>query len=203
MKTYLINEIFYSLQGEGLRAGSPSIFVRFAGCNMRCSLEPGPKSIGGFDCDTEYMSGRKLTLGEVRDEVEAIAGGCRWIIFTGGEPGLQLDTDIIEHMKARGFRTAVETNGTIELPPGLDWITVSPKAAEHAMKQLTATELKYVRAYGQGIPRPKVKAEHYLVSPAATPEGVSLEALRWCIRLVKENPTWRLSVQQHKAWQIR
>ena len=197
-KLYTINEIFYSLQGEGVRAGTANVFVRFSGCNQTCSLESH-----GFDCDTEFVSGRKLSAVEILTEVKAIAESCRWVIFTGGEPGLQLDSTLIELFKRNGFSLAIETNGSIELPAGLDWITVSPKVAEHAIRQRTANEVKYVRGYGQGIPKTVVDAQNLLISPAFLGEQVDPKALQWCLRLVQENPLWRLSVQQHKLWQIR
>ena len=95
------------------------------------------------------------------------------------------------------------TNGSVELPPGIDWITVSPKVAEHAIRQRTAHEVKYVRGYGQALPRTVVKAEHYLLSPAFDGAGLDRRALEWCIRLCQEHPPWRLSVQQHKLWGVR
>ncbi len=228
MKTYRVNEVFYSLQGEGIRAGTPNIFVRFSGCNLACDVEPGPKSPGGFACDTEFASGRTLTLEEIAEWAAKsweIATGLRfdtddarndgvglrscaswkvpWLILTGGEPGLQVDDQFIQFWHGRGCLLAIETNGTIELPPLLDWITLSPKVAEHAVKQLWANELKYVRGYGQGIPKPVATAEHYLISPAFDGLNLSEETLKWCTKLVLENPQWRLSVQQHKQWKLR
>ena len=203
MKMYVINEIFYSLQGEGVRTGCASVFVRFTGCNRRCTIEPGPKSIGGFDCDTEYVSGRRMTAEEILDEVVRIGGPCRWIVFTGGEPGLQLDKDLIRAARDREYSLAAESNGSVELPDGLTWVTVSPKVAEHAIKQLTATEVKYVRGYGQAIPKPVIEAQYHLISPATRGQEIDIEALEWCIDLVRQNPGWRLSVQQHKLWRIQ
>lgn len=223
MKRYKINEIFYSLQGEGMRAGEASVFVRFSGCNLKCAMEPGPKSPGGFDCDTEFESGRMMTAEEIASEIEAvlIAGGSRpeqmnsfpyWIVFTGGEPALQLDKALVDYLHVANFKLAIETNGTVNVDDlGLDWITVSPKVAEHALQQLKADEVKYVRGYGQSIPKTRVEARYKLVSPAF--DGVEVRradvalpghnSLAWCIQLVKANPEWRLSVQLHKAWGVR
>ena len=198
MKAYVVNEIFYSLQGEGVRAGTPNLFLRLSRCNLTCTVETH-----GFDCDTEFESGRRLTLEEIVAEMRQLSGTCDWIILTGGEPGLQLDREMIDGLHAAGFRLAVETNGSIELPPGIDWMTVSPKVAEHAIRQRRADEVKYVRGYGQAIPRTVVEADHYLVSPAFDGAEIDPRALAWCIRLVRENPAWRLSVQQHKLWQVR
>lgn len=198
MKLYTVNEIFFSLQGEGVRAGTANIFVRFSGCNQTCALESH-----GFDCDTEFASGRKLSCADLIEEVQRIAGACRWVILTGGEPGLQVDSELIDALHAQQFKIAIETNGSIALPSGLDWITVSPKVAEHALRQLHADEVKYVRAYGQAIPKPRIEAQYKLVSPAFNGDTLDIKTLQWCIQLVKDNPEWRLSLQMHKAWGIR
>lgn len=198
-----INEIFYSLQGEGMRAGTANVFVRFSGCNLQCRIEPGEKSPGGFDCDTEFASGRRMSLEDVVVEAKTIAPQCRWLILTGGEPGLQITQEMIEALHREGYNIAVETNGSIALPDAIDWITVSPKVAEHALRQLRANELRYVRAHGQGIPRPSCQAEHKLISPAFEADGLGGKNLSWCIELVKQNPSWRLSVQMHKFLSIR
>lgn len=132
VKHYTINEIFYSLQGEGVRAGTANVFVRFTGCNLRCTTEAGPKSPGGFDCDTEYESGRRMTLDEIHSAaVESMNGAHTagaWMILTGGEPGLQVDREFIDFVHGRGWRLGIETIGSVELPIGLDWITVSPNS---------------------------------------------------------------------------
>ena len=204
MKTYTVNEVFFSLQGEGVRAGTANLFLRFAGCNQMCTTETH-----GFDCDTDFASGRPLTLPEIvaelRQAVEACdtRPDCQWVILTGGEPALQVDRELIDGLHDAGYKLAIETNGCIKLPDGLDWITVSPKVPEHAIRQRSANEVKYVRACGQGIPETVVKAEHHLISPAFKGDHLDQETLEWCIRLVKENPAWRLSVQLHKAWLIR
>jgi len=198
VKTYRINEIFYSIQGEGMRAGSPSLFVRFQGCNLRCRQESH-----GFDCDTEFVSGTSWTSLEIVAYMKELAPACPWVVLTGGEPAQQLDADLLEYLHRAGYTLAIETNGTVALPDGIDWITVSPKVAEHAIRQRIANEVKYVRGFGQGIPRTVVKADHHLISPAFDGSDLDPKTLRWCIDLVKENPTWRLSVQQHKFWSIR
>lgn len=211
MKSYTVNEVYLSVQGEGMRAGERSIFLRFTGCNMRCSVEPGPKSPGGFDCDTEFESGRHLSLAELVEqvrresvyEIEGVgAGFCSWVVVTGGEPGLQIDSALIDALHRLGFKIAVETNGSIRLPDGLDWITVSPKVAEHCIRQLTATEVKYVRGYGQALPKTDIVAQHYLISPAFSGMEVDRGALEWCKELVK-GTKWKLSLQEHKLKQWR
>jgi len=195
---YLVNEIFYSLQGEGVRAGTPNLFLRLARCNQECRVETH-----GFDCDTEFESGRWLGAPEIVAEARQLSAACGWLVLTGGEPALQVDRELIDALHAAGLRLAIETNGSLELPPGLDWITVSPKVAEHAIRQRAAHEVKYVRAHGQALPRTVVEAEHFLISPAFDGDALDRRALDWCIRLCKENPPWRLSVQQHKLWRVR
>ncbi len=204
---YIINEIFASLQGEGARAGTSNVFVRFTGCNLRCDIDPGEKSPGGFLCDTEFLSGRKMSLGEILEEVQYLcrkeASGCRWVVGTGGEPTLQIDREFIDGVHEAGYSLAIETNGTLPLPTGIDWITLSPKVAEHGIRQIFAHEVKYVRGYGQGIPKPIVKAEHQYISPAFDGSSLDPRTLKWCIQLVANNPGWKLSVQQHKGWRVK
>jgi len=204
MNAYTVNEIFYSLQGEGARAGTANVFVRFTGCNMQCDLEPGPLSPGGFACDTEFTSGRKLTAVEILAAIKEESAVCRWVILTGGEPALQVDAELVAALKAAGYSIAIETNGSIDVSDlGLDWIACSPKVAEHAVKLKRADELRYVRAHGQGIPRPAIQAECRLISPAFDGPTLNPRHLAWCIQLIKDNPEWQLSTQLHKAWLVR
>lgn len=202
-KTYQINEIFYSLQGEGVRAGTAALFLRFSGCNLQCSI-----SSHGFDCDTEFVSGRRMSSQEVISSLQELSPSCKWVICTGGEPLLQLDAHLAQTLRSQGYFIAVETNGTVapdeELLGLLNWITCSPKVAEHAIALPFCNELKYVRAYGQGIPKPKLKGcENKIISPAFSGDQLDHRTLEWCITLVKEHPEWRLSIQQHKMWGIR
>lgn len=198
MKEYFINEVFYSLQGEGVRSGTPNIFLRFGACNLQCK-----KETEGFDCDTEFSSGEKWKLEQIPLLLQKTHPHCSWVVLTGGEPALQLDPPLIETLKKSGYQLAIETNGTRELPEGLDWICVSPKTEEHSLRQKKADEVKYVRRYGMGIPQTVVEAKHYLISPAFDGDQLDQKNLSWCIELVKTNPPWRLSVQMHKFWQIR
>jgi organic radical activating enzyme len=205
-KKYAVNEIFYSLQGEGARAGTANVFVRFAGCNLTCS-----EATEGFDCDTEFTSHRKMTGDEIAAEARALLPSgtaearddSSAVIFTGGEPALQLDEDLLLWCFG-GWYTAVETNGTKQLPRGLAWVCVSPKTAEHTLVSQLVNELKYVRRHGQGIPKPALNARYLYISPAFGADGrVDARDLAWCIELVKQHPSWRLSMQQHKIWGVR
>lgn len=208
-KTYRVNEVFYSLQGEGVRSGTPNVFVRFSGCNLQCDLEPGPLSPGGFACDTEFMSGQTYDASELIETMINTGGnprgalGCSWCILTGGEPLLQVDAELIDQLRLAGYQLALETNGTRRIPAGIDYVVVSPKVAEHAVRAQRADELRYVRAVGQGIPRPSLDAQYFCLSPAADGNAIPLANVRYCIDLVKENPKWRLSLQQHKLLAIR
>lgn len=201
MKKYKINEIFYSIQGEGVRAGTANVFVRFSACNLKCSADD---EFSGFDCDTEFASGRDYTLPDLISEIgfkdERIS---RNVILTGGEPSLQVDDELIDALESNGFYIAIETNGTKELPKGIDWICVSPKSAEHTIRQKSAHEVKYVRHAGQGIPKPSIEADHYLISPAFEGKKLPAENLAHAIKLCKENPQWRLSLQLHNFLGVR
>ncbi len=211
MKSYTVNEIFYSPQGEGVRAGIPHIFVRFAGCNQTCKIETH-----GFDCDTDFTSGTKLPAGLVKarcDELHPTAP----ILFTGGEPCLQLDRELLgvfHHQR----EFVLETNGSVEPirfdPLEFRHITVSPKSADHTLRffqrmpkcemDYMKLEMRYVRSLGQPLPKTRYRADHWCISPAFNADGtLDMDCLQHCIELVKENPKWRLSVQQHKMWRVR
>lgn len=213
MKTYLVNEIYLTIHGEGVRYGIPHVFVRFAKCNLSC----------GF-CDTEFESYQKLTGEQILSKIESLAatavvpspddtiegqttkGGkpvgpfvIRNVMLCGGEPLLQVDDDLVALLKGAGWFIALETNGTRKAPAGIDWIACSPKVAEHAVALEFANELKYVRDVGQGIPHPKIPADHHLISPMFEGDGVAPETMQWCIDLVRQNPGWRLTLQHHKV----
>lgn len=196
MKRYPIKECFLSLQGEGVRAGCASVFLRFAGCNLTCRRETH-----GFDCDTDFSNGRMLTAGEVVDLVNDTAGACHWVVLTGGEPALFLDADLASALGT--YRNlAIETNGTLPIKGITDWVTVSPKRGEPVVVQ-RADEVKVVLAAGDPLPQLDIRADHYLVSPAFVGNDLPAETLRHCIQLCLQNPRWKLSEQQHKRWRIR
>lgn len=197
---YKINEIFYSLQGEGARSGSANIFVRFAGCNLACSY-----------CDTEFTSFSEMNLPDLLDKIYQTSNVCFNIIFTGGEPLLQLDQNLCQSLKGSGYNIAIETSGSLpprEISPNLiDWISISPKVSEHAtsknFKGWHVNELRYVRSSDQSIPAPMIQADHYFLSPMFSGNILPKENLDHCIDLIKKNPNWKLSLQQHKFWGMR
>lgn len=193
MKPLKVNEIAYTIQGEGRRAGEASIFIRLTGCDLQCSF-----------CDTEFESGEELTVDELYSQIKHWP--CLWIVWTGGEPTLQITSEHVAFFKAQGFRQAIETNGSHSAPEGLDWVCCSPKVAEHVMAKSFPNgvhELRYVRHAGQlSVPEPKITAEHYYLSPRFDGDRVNVENLNHCIKLCLENPKWKLSVQSHKLQKI-
>lgn len=193
-----VNEIFCSLQGEGARAGSANVFIRLSGCKTKDAC-----FASGVRCDTEFESGRVRTLEEIYENFRFVAA--KNIIWTGGEPAQQLTSEIVRFFKEKGYFQAIETSGLFSVPKNLDWISLSPKVAEHIIKRnfSKVDELRYVRSVGQEVPEPSVKADHYFISPHSDGEQINRENLEYCIELVKLNPLWKLSVQQHKIWKIR
>lgn len=189
-----VNEIFYSLQGEGGRTGQASIFIRLAKCNLACSF-----------CDTDFERGVKMSLEEVFKEIEKY--NCKWIIWTGGEPALQLNDKIVAFFKERGYRQAIETNGTKRIPSGIDYITCSPKQNFEIVKELIpeVDELRFPIQKGDPLPDISIlpKTNRYLLSPIFDNDKVIQENVDYCISLIKDNPVWALSLQTHKLIGIR
>lgn len=199
-----MSEIFYSLQGEGARAGTPNVFIRLQGCKTKDACYAS-----GVRCDTEFESGREMSVDEIEDWIMTNAPMARSIIWTGGEPAQQLTEEIVQHFRL-WFRPheviqAIETSGLLPVPAGLDHICVSPKVAEHVIAKnfpMGVHELRYVRHSGQAIPEPSIEADHYFISPHSDGDQLNAENLRHCIELVKQNPKWKLSLQLHKVWSI-
>lgn len=189
-----VNEIFYSLQGEGGRTGQASIFIRLAKCNLACSF-----------CDTDFERGVKMSLEEVFKEIEKY--NCKWIIWTGGEPALQLNDKIVAFFKERGYLQAIETNGTKRIPSGIDYITCSPKQNFEIVKELIpeVDELRFPIQKGDPLPDISIlpKTNRYLLSPIFENDKVIQENVDYCISLIKDNPVWALSLQTHKLIGIR
>ncbi len=194
-----VNEIFYSLQGEGARAGSANVFIRLQGCQTKHAC-----FASGVVCDTEFESGREMMLPELLRHVKQF--DCKNIIWTGGEPAAQLTEEIISLFNEHLFYQAIETSGLFSVPKNLDWISLSPKVAEHVIEKnfpKGVDELRYVRHAGQSIPKPSIQATHYFISPHSDGTLINSENLKHCIELVKQNPKWKLSLQLHKIWNVR
>lgn len=184
-----VNEIFYSLQGEGGRTGEASIFIRLSRCNLACSF-----------CDTDFEEGKSMTLPEILSEIEQYP--CRWIIWTGGEPTLQLNEEAVTFFKQKGYKQAIETNGTRKVPAGIDYITCSPKRNFEQTKELIpeVDELRFPVAKGDSLPDISVlpKTNRYLLSPIFDEHQIVKENVAYCVELVLKNPRWALSLQTHK-----
>jgi 7-carboxy-7-deazaguanine synthase len=206
--SYAVKEIFYTLQGEGANAGRPAVFCRFAGCNLWTGREADRRAAVCRFCDTDFVGtdgpggGRFTTAAELAGAVSAAwpAGdplAKPLVVCTGGEPLLQLDPPLLEALHAAGFTVAVETNGTVRPPPGLDWLCVSPKAEAELVVE-AGDELKLV--YPQtGAPPERYAAlqfRHFFLQPMDGPdrEPNTRAALEYCLA----HPRWRLSLQTHK-----
>jgi 7-carboxy-7-deazaguanine synthase len=204
--SYAVKEIYLTLQGEGGQAGRAAVFCRFAGCNLWSGREEDRETAVCNFCDTDFVGMDGAGGGRFADAAalaEAIAAGWgdeaqnRLVVCTGGEPLLQLDKPLIEALHARGFSVAVETNGTIAAPAGLDWICVSPKA-DAALAQTCGQELKLV--YPQkGVDPARFEAlafERFLLQPLDGPdrEANTKATIAYCL----SHPRWRLSLQTHK-----
>lgn len=208
---YTVKEIFYTLQGEGRQAGRAAVFCRFSGCNLWSGREEDrSKAICQF-CDTDFVGtgddgGKFPTATELAARIAAEwrgAGGQPYVVFTGGEPLLQLDTALVDAMHAVGFEVAVETNGSLPAPPGIDWICVSPKAGADWV-QRSGHELKLVFPQPTLLPSElpaDLAFEHFYLQPMDSPlqRQNTREAIAWCMA----HPKWRLSVQTHKVVNIR
>jgi 7-carboxy-7-deazaguanine synthase (Cx14CxxC type) len=204
--TYAVKELFKTLQGEGAQAGRAAVFCRFAGCNLWSGREEDRAEAVCKFCDTDFVGTDGEGGGKFADAkalaaaiANAWAGPSAWryVVFTGGEPLLQLDAALIAAVHGQGFEIAVETNGTLEPPPGIDWICVSPKA-DAPLALTTGNELKLV--YPQ--PEPDIAAlgrlqfDHFWVQPMDGPDRAAntRAAVAFCLA----NPKWRLSLQTHK-----
>lgn len=216
---YTVKELFPTLQGEGAHAGRAAVFCRFAGCNLWSGREEDRASAVCQFCDTDFVGsdgaggGKFETADQLADAIEAAWNSTsagpqqRYVVFTGGEPLLQLDTALIEALHAKGFAVAIETNGTIKVPKGVDWVCVSPKAGSELLV-LQADEIKVV------IPQVGHRSLETLLARfekmdyrnrfLQAMDGPNLqENLVLAVRLCQKRPLWRLSVQAHKMIGIR
>jgi len=195
---YRINEIFYSLQGEGFHTGTPAVFVRFSGCNLRCAF-----------CDTQHQTGENMSLEEIANEIEKhpIAP---LVVLTGGEPSLFIDEAFVAVLKQKtGKRIAIETNGTRPLPSNLDWVTFSPKTAfeggELEPCVLTSCDELKVVYLGQDLAQyDKIQAKNRFLQPCfSEDETQRIANMKACVEAVMQNPNWRLSLQTHRILNIQ
>lgn len=209
--TYSIKEIFYTLQGEGAHAGRPAVFCRFSGCNLWSGRESDRASAVCQFCDTDFVGtdgeggGKFAGAAALAAAIDSLwpAGhaSSKYVVFTGGEPLLQLDAALIDAMHAAGFTIAIETNGTLPVPPGVDWICVSPKMGAPLVVS-GGSEIKVVIPQtGQDLARyEQLDFQHYFVQPMDGP--LADFNTRLAIETCKRNPKWNLSLQTHKLLQI-
>ena len=208
---YSVKEIFYTLQGEGMNAGLPAVFLRFAGCNLWSGREEDRATAVCRFCDTDFVGvdgaggGKFETADRLAAAVAAqwpsTSTANRFVVCTGGEPLLQLDSPLVDALHAQGFRIAIETNGTLMPPPGIDWICMSPKAgAPLALTQ--GDELKLIYPQTGLLPDDLVKNtqvfdfKHFSLQPMDNPHRA--ENTRRAVDYCKTHPRWRLSLQTHK-----
>ncbi len=192
-----VNEIFYSIQGEGARSGEAAVFIRLSGCNLNCAF-----------CDTEHQTYQEMTEEEIVRQ--AALYPARLVVITGGEPTLQLTESIVDKLHLAGKTVAIETNGTRPVPGNVDWITVSPKAAflgEKARPVIkNAKEVKIVidDIHEYEDPTFGIKADYYCAQPCDTGDDTrNSDIIGRCVRFVMQNPQWRLSIQTHKILGVR
>jgi 7-carboxy-7-deazaguanine synthase len=208
---YAVKEIFYTLQGEGANTGAAAVFCRFAGCNLWSGREVDRADATCNFCDTEFVGtdgiggGKFASATELADAVEREwpAGAAhRLVVCTGGEPLLQLDAPAIDAFHERGFRVAIETNGTIAPPPGIDWICVSPKAeAPLAVDRGDELKLVFPQPHAQPARFEALAFAHFFLQPM---DGPQREAnMRGAIDYCLAHPRWRLSLQSHKIIGVR
>lgn len=189
---YRVNEIFYSLQGEGFWTGTPMVFLRLSGCNLKCPF-----------CDTDHAAFREMAVDEIVDEIQKTGNNCGRVCITGGEPSLQLEGELIGALHRAGFRIHLETNGTRSLPEGIDWITVSPKSDVPALRgdgTVVLEKADEVKVVFQGSDVEKwhqIPARSYFLQPCS---GKNTDET---IDYILRHPHWRLSLQTHKYLDIR
>ncbi|RBA24221.1 7-carboxy-7-deazaguanine synthase [Herminiimonas fonticola] len=209
--TYSVKEIFYTLQGEGAHAGRPAVFCRFSGCNLWTGRESDRATAVCKFCDTDFVGtdgeggGKFSDATKLANTINALwpesYTASKYVVFTGGEPLLQLDTELIDAMHAIGFEIAIETNGTLPVPAGVDWICVSPKMGSQLVVR-KGSELKVViPQLAQSLAAYEdLDFEHFFVQPMDGP--LVEQNTKLAIDVCKRNPKWKLSIQTHKLLQI-
>lgn len=190
-----VNEIFYSLQGEGYHTGIPASFIRFSGCNLKCPF-----------CDTDFKSWKEMSEEDIVDAVKDNPSSL--VVVTGGEPALQITSSLVDKLHNSGKYVAVETNGTKVLPDNVDWITMSPKIPFlrgcAALAYNHANEIKVVFDGVHDIDDYGIHAEFYYLQPCDTGlEDKNREIINECVKFIKKNPKWRLSLQTQKILNVQ
>lgn len=192
-----INEIFYSVQGEGYYTGTAAIFVRFSGCNLQCPF-----------CDTQFRNYVEMTEDEIIDKIKKYPAYL--VVFTGGEPTLQLTMSLVDKVHNIGKMVAIETNGTNPVPANVDWVTCSPKFQYVKNGNLVlkeANEFKFVideRIDFEDIKKLELKSNYFFIQPCDTGNfTINTEIMKRCIDIIKENPKYRLSLQTQKIINVR
>lgn len=197
MKQYLVNEIFYSLQGEGENAGRAAVFIRFSGCNLKCPF-----------CDTDFRTGKWMTADEIKKATTEIAVPGAIIVLTGGEPTLQVDSEILGKLAETKMLICMETNGSKPVPDGVDYITCSPKC-DYVVDYQTIPFAHEVKVVFDGVHDPKpwlnrIQSPRYYLQPCDTGDPVVNEQiLSKVTEYIKQHPVWRLSLQTQKILKIR
>ncbi len=217
---YSVKEIFYTLQGEGTHAGRPAVFLRFAGCNLWSGREQDRSAAVCRFCDTDFVGvngqngGKFATAQELAQRVasfwplsetpeKSAKIGRPYVVCTGGEPALQLDDALIAALHETGFEVAIETNGTVELAEGIDWVCVSPKgASELVVREGDELKLVYPQVEIQASPAAlsSLAFEHYYLQPLD--DASQSENTRLCVDYCLQNPQWKISLQTHKILDI-
>lgn len=192
-----VNEIFYSIQGEGAHSGEAAIFVRLSGCNLKCPF-----------CDTEHRHYDELSEEEICEEVAKYPA--ELVVITGGEPTLQLTASLVERIRGIGKIVAIETNGTHRIPDGVDWVTVSPKEAyvgnpgRPVIREAQEVKIVLDGEASYADPSFGIKADYYFVQPCDTGDARrNEEILEHCVNFVKKNPKWKMSIQTQKILKVR
>lgn len=175
-----VNEIFYSLQGEGRWTGTPAVFVRLSGCNRKCAF-----------CDTDHERYTEMTESEIVARVEEVGPGAPIVIFTGGEPAMQLTATLVDKIKRNGHAAHIETNGTLPVPENLDWVTCSPKTPPYALRSVDELKIVY---QGQDVEALAAQFEAKVKSL----QPCSGQNVAETVAYIKAHPWWRLSIQLHK-----
>lgn len=210
MSMYKVKEIYYTLQGEGAQTGRPAVFMRFTGCNLWSGREEDREAAVCSFCDTDFVgtdgvNGGRYTAEELAAAVDALwpgEAGKRYVVCTGGEPLLQLDKALIDAFHQYDFEVAIETNGTLPLPEGIDWICVSPKANTDIVVR-KGNELKLVVLQANWPPTlfEEWEFDHFYLQPMDGPQVEDFT--RWAIDYCLKHPLWKLSIQTHKLIGMR